>query len=214
VPKTQAYGKILNMMLLRTALARALLLTLTAALAGGCATTAFTQGYQREHALNDADLKHVRFYTSSDLVLQRSSAVRDASAPQGGVFVATANNLVHEIVIPKGTPLILLQVVRAPASASQAQTEYLQLALAADAPAKSLWFSSRRGPTGRYELTPVSQLGEDAQPVLATTPAIRYDGMDYRLRDEAMWQVFLCVGEVMKGRIEVSGSASASVSTH
>lgn len=198
------------MMFLRTALGRALQLTLAATLASGCATTAFTQNYKREHALNDADLKRVRFYTSSDLVLQRSSAVRDASAARGGVFRATASNLVHEIVIPKGTPLVLLQVVRAPASASEAQTEYLQLALAADAPAKSLWFSTRRGPTGRYELTAVSQLSEDAQPVLAATPAVRYDGMDYRLRDEGMWQVFLCVGEIMQARIQVSASASAS----
>jgi hypothetical protein len=195
------------MLLPCTALQRALLLSAALILTGGCGTTVFTQSFKHEHALSDSDLKHVRFYTSSDVVLQRINAVRDTSAAEGGAYRA-ASNMVQEIVIPEGTPLVLLQVVRAGGQAAQTQAEFLQLALTADAPAKSLWFSTRLNASGRYQLTPVSQLGADAQPVLAETPAVRYDGLDYRLRDESMWQVFLCVGKIMQARAEVHGEAS------
>jgi hypothetical protein len=198
----------MSMVHLRTALERTLLLTAAMVLAGGCATTVFTQHYQREHALSDTDLKRIRFYTSSDVVLQRTSAVRDTSASEGGMFSDTPSNMVQEIVIPKGTPLVLLKVVRA-TDAAPVQTAYLQLALTTDAPAKSLWFSTlRSNASGRYELTPVSQLSEDAQPVLAASPAVRYDGFDYRVRDEGMWQVFLCVGEIMQAQAQVHVAAS------
>lgn len=187
---------------------RALWFLLAVLSASGCATTEFTESYRQMHALGDNDLKRVRFYTSSDLVLQRVSAVRDPSAAEGGVFSAAPSNMVQEIVIPAGTPLVLLKVVRASGQDAPAAA-YLQLGLAADAPAKSLWFSTLRSRTsGRYELTPVSQLGADALPVLATSPAVRYDGFDYRVRDEGMWKVFLCVRELMQARAQVSASTS------
>ena len=194
------------MLLLRRATARAVLLA-AAMLLTGCTIIAFTQGYRREHSLTDDDVKRMRFRTSDELVLQRSTALREPDSAEG-VFRASPSAMVQEIVIPKDTPLVVMKVVRASAADGadpEAAVEYLQVALSVDAPGKSLWFSTLRPKhAGRYELTPVAQLDEDAKPVLASAPVIRYDGLDYRLRDDGMWQVFLCVGQVLQAHARLS----------
>ena len=188
-----------------TLVRRALALLAAAALLPGCATTALTQGYRREHGLaNDADLPGIRFYTSDHLVLQRSSALREPGSEEGA-FRVSASSMVQEIVIPKGTGLMVLRAVRAPTPQGGAEVEYLQLALGADAPAKSLWFSTLRpAHAGHYELTAVAQLGEDGKPVLGAADTIRYDGLDYRLRDPGMWQVYLCVGTLVRAHLKLN----------
>jgi len=186
---------------MRRAFVRAAVL-FAAVFCNGCATTAFTVSYKREHALREEDLKRMHFRTSGELVLQRSTAQREQNSAEGA-FRASASAMVQEIVIPKDTPLVVMKVVSAP----DGDAEYLQLALSTNAPGKSLWFSTLRPRrTGHYELTPVTQLDENAKPVLAGTPVVRYDGFDYRLRDEGMWQVFLCVGEVLRAHAHASAS--------
>lgn len=166
----------------------------------GCAATAFTQSYRLEHGLQDADLRGVRFLTSEELVLQRTSAVREPGSEEGA-YQAPTSSVMQEIVIPEGSGLVVLKVVRTP---GPPEIEYLQVALSKEAPGKSLWFSTLQPAlSGHYELTSVTQLTEGGQPVLGPKDSVRYDGLDYRVRDPGMWHTHLCVGGAVQAHVKL-----------
>jgi hypothetical protein len=179
---------------------RSALLLAAMVLLQGCAATAFTQSYRLEHGLQDGDLRGVRLLTSEELVLQRASAVREPGSEQGA-YQASTSSVMQEIVIPAGSGLVVLKVVRTP---GPPEVEYLQVALSKDAPTKSLWFSTLHPVrAGYYELTPVAQLSEAGEPVLGAKDGVRYDGLDYRLRDPGMWQTHLCLGGAVEARVKL-----------
>jgi len=57
-------------------LVAALMLSASAGLAS-CSMTSFTQGYRQNYALSDDEVRQIQFYTSDEIVLERSSALQE-----------------------------------------------------------------------------------------------------------------------------------------
>jgi len=117
-------------------------------------------------------------------------------------------------VIAKGTPVVVLKVVRAPTDpaavsgeGAASEVEYLQVGLSPNDPGKSLWFSTLRSKvSGRYELTHVVGLAaaeSHESPALSPGFLVHYDGHDYRVRDQPMWQAHLRFDQDFTAREEV-----------
>ncbi|MEM9918497.1 MAG: hypothetical protein AAF990_10400 [Bacteroidota bacterium] len=69
--------------------------------------TPFTQRLQNEQRWGDEDLKSIQFYLSDDIVLRRKARAGDSKIVSGEIKIVNGEK-VEEIVIPKGTPGILL----------------------------------------------------------------------------------------------------------
>ncbi|MEY4577670.1 MAG: hypothetical protein RL701_2373 [Pseudomonadota bacterium] len=183
-----------------------------------CALTSFTQGYRQNYGISDSEVQRIQFYTSDEIVLQRTSALQERGNV-GSAWSITSKTTLREVVIPKGTPVVVLRIARANAEPENADdtrvlapdggapvvapVEYLQVGLSPTDLNKSLWFSTLK-PTvaGRYELTHIAQV-QGEQPEFSPGFLVRYDGHDYRLRDQEMWQVHLRFDQDFSAREEV-----------
>jgi hypothetical protein len=190
----------------------AFVLSASAAL-GACAMTSFTQGYRQNYAISDDEVRQIQFYTSEEIVLERTSALQERGNV-GTAFSIQSKTTLREVVIAKGTPAVVLQVVHEPAGVAaeggegaSPEVEYLQVGFSPNDPRKSLWFSTLRSKvSGRYELTHVvgSAASESHEsPTLSPGFLVRYDGHDYRVRDQAMWQAHLCFDQDFTAHEEV-----------
>ena len=172
-------------------------------LAAGCALTTFTRGYRDNLGMQDAEVKQVQFFTSDEIVLQRLSAEQERS------YVGSASNItsktkLEEVVIRKGTPGVVLEIVRVPnenaapnASPDEAFEEYFLVSFVPNDRTKALWFSTHGAKQrGRYDLIHVTKMqGDPPRPVFSPGFAVSYGGKDYHVEDPDMWQVHLVIDE-------------------
>ena len=77
-----------------------------------CAThqVAFTSDFQHQYNFNQKQLQSVQFYTSADIVLIKTD-IKDNAAIDNGKVVMINQQANEQIVIPKGTPCILVDMV-------------------------------------------------------------------------------------------------------
>lgn len=73
--------------------------------------TPFEYGMRHEYRLTDTDLKNVQYYTSARIVMQRELLEEDISGvTEGHTIRRVQGRLIEEIIIPKGTPCIALDM--------------------------------------------------------------------------------------------------------
>ena len=67
----------------------------------------FSENIQKEYNLQEAELKKIQFYTSSDIVLYRDFGQNQASITSGRLKVVNGRE-VEEIIIRRGTPGVVV----------------------------------------------------------------------------------------------------------
>jgi len=82
---------------------------------GACATSCtvkvpFTSTIQSKYKLTDRDIQKIQFYLSDQIVLYRASNDGQASANNGELLVQSDRQK-HEVILRKGTPGVVTQVL-------------------------------------------------------------------------------------------------------
>ncbi len=88
-----------------------LTLLLTLALSSCSNLTPFTQRLYDENAWSKSELESIQFYVSEDLVLERQLRDGDTKITSGKIIMRDGRRI-ERVVIPKGTPGVLLDMPR------------------------------------------------------------------------------------------------------
>jgi hypothetical protein len=77
-------------------------------LAVGCATKVpYTDKIREEFELEEAQLKKVQFFTSSEIIMYRASTSGSKATQEGGVLVQSSHSKQDRIIIPPNTKCVL-----------------------------------------------------------------------------------------------------------
>jgi hypothetical protein len=80
----------------------------TLALASCSPKIQFTQAVKEQNQLTDDEMKKLQFYTSGDIVLQRNQKDDSGKETDDGELVLTSGSSVDQVIIPAGTPGIVV----------------------------------------------------------------------------------------------------------
>lgn len=157
---------------------------------GGCGKPMFTQAVRESHSLSPADLQHIQFYTSDEIVLRRD-LTEQAQEKVGDALVVSEGVVFDEVVIPKHTPGVALRV----------EGDFLLIGFSRDDPERSLWFGIKRG-NNEFDVpladTPYTLMHlanrydeEGFEPRYAKGYLFTYEGKQYQVANPKMRDVYL-----------------------
>jgi hypothetical protein len=109
----------------------------------------FTQAVKEQHQLTDDEMKKLQFYTSSDIVLQRNQRDNSGKETDDGELVITSGSSLDQVIIPAGTPGIVIGLQGANA----------MLVRFEPGEGKHLVFGDPKNRKGPYQLMPEGEKG-------------------------------------------------------
>jgi hypothetical protein len=177
-------------------------LLLGAALVVGCGKPAFTLAVRDRYSLGPADIQHLQFFTSGEIVLRREIASQER-AQAGNELVVRDGLTVEEVVIPMRTAGVALR----------AEGDYLLISFARQRPDHALWFEAKRHgeeimplEERRYELVHLENGPNEPGPFVPRYSKgyqLTYGGHQYQIADKRMWDVHLLYDEYSADRKRV-----------
>lgn len=154
-------------------------------LLGACGHTPFTKTIRERHALTADHLRHIQFYISGEIVLQRQLPVQRREVVDSELEIRDEMQI-ERVVIKRGTPGVAVRV----------EGDHVLVSFTKGRPERSVWFSLKED-TGRYTLSHL-MAKHDTQPFTAKfSPGfqVQYNGKEYAVARDETWNVFLAYDE-------------------
>ena len=129
--------------------------------------TPFSEDIRAKAKLDEGTLKKVQFYLSKDVVIQREAG-EGTTEVKGGKIKVVDGKRVEEIIIPEGTPGVLIMMP---------QTNRMAVSFEADSDQKFLMFGPNPNQHNNYTL-----LSKEWKNGVGT---ITYDGKEYNTNSES-----------------------------